>query len=233
MFLIISAIIFIILYKLPLEVNGNRLWCDPSGGVLTAALMVGTGAMQANNQVKQGQAQKRYYDAMAETSRMQGDAQLAIAQKNAEISEDVGSQQVKAEAVKGAEAQGYQKAVEASNGIAGSGTAQDIAIDSMRKTTQNEVNLKYNADTKAWSFETEGAYNKWGAYEQANQYNAAGKQALGAAKRAATTTMLSTATSVATFGFNSGFFASGAKTGIGAANTVKGPGAFASTGMLQ
>lgn len=217
MFIFIAIVIFLILWKLPVKFT-FRLNCDPTGGIATAAIMVVAGSAQAYSQVKQGQAQKRYYDAMADNSRLQGEAQLAIAHKKSEIAQDIGSQEVKAEAIKGAEAQGYQKAIEAANGVQGSGTAQDIAIDSMRKVSENEINLKYNADTKSWSFDTEGEYAKWTANEQAKQYNVAGKQALGAAKRQAAITMLSTAVSVGTFGAMGGF--AGAASGAGGAASI-------------
>lgn len=207
MFLLLAAIIMELIWRMPIRCS--RLQCDPTFGVATAAIMVAAGSAQAYSQVKQGQAQKRYYDYMADTARSQGEAQQAVDKKQAEIAEDVGSQQVKSEAIRGAEVAGMQRAALAGNNVSGSGSAQDIAIDSMRKTQTNEINLKYNADTKAWGFETEGAYAKWQGDEQGKQYNMAGKQALGAAKRQAAVTMLSTAASVATFGAMGGFSAAG------------------------
>ena len=212
MFLLLFITIIAIIWRLPIKCSGLK--CDPTFGVATAAIMVAAGGAQAYSQVKQGQAQKRYYDALSDTARMQGEAELAAKTKQAEIAEDVGSQQVKAAAVKGAEAAGVQRATEAANGVQGSGTAQDIAIDTMRKTQTDEINLKYNADTKAWQFDTEGAYAKWTGDTQAAQYSAAGKQALGAAKRQAGVTMLSTAASVAGFGMMGGF-AAAPKVGAG------------------
>ena len=158
-------------------------------------LMLAAGAALASSQVKQGQAEKKYYDAMAETSRAQGEAQRAVSAKKSQIEQDIGSQQVKAAAIKGAEVQGMQAATLAQNNMAGTGTAQDIAIDTMRKVKQDEVNLKYNADTKSWAFDTEGLYAKWQGETQGAQYNMAGKQALDAAKRKATVTMISSAVS--------------------------------------
>lgn len=215
-FLLILLSVIILTRNIKIKASG--LYCDPTGGVLTAALIVGAGAYQANSQVKQGQAQKRYYDSMAETARLQGESQFAIDKKKAEIAEDAGAQQVKAEAVRNAELQGEQRVAQAANNVAGSGSAQDIAIDTMRKGKENEINLKYNADTKAWAFDTEGMYAKWQGDTQAGQYRTAGKQALSAAKRQATMTMLSTAASVATFGAMGGFTLGAGTVGSGAAS---------------
>lgn len=223
----------LIAWKLPIRSAGLR--CDPTGGIATAAIMLAAGAMQASAQVKQGQAQKRYYDAMADNARAQGEAQAAVDAKKSEIEQDIGSQQVKSAAVKGAEAQGFQRAAEASNNIAGSGTAQDIAIDTMRKTSQDEINLKYNADTKSWAFDTEGLYAKWQGNEQGKQYNAAGSQALSAAKRQATVTMISSAASVAGFGMMGGFAGLGSSAGSIAGTSTQqalfSPGTFALAGV--
>ena len=88
----------------------------------------------------------------------------------------------------------------AANQISGSGSAQDILLSSLNKQKTNEANLKYNADTKAWSFETEGNYAKWEGDIQGSQYDIAGKQALSASKRQAAVTMLSSVASVYTGG---------------------------------
>lgn len=191
--------------------------CAP---LLVMGAMAVAGGAQAYSQVKQGQAQKKYYDAMADTARAQGDAQRAVDEKKSQIEQDIGAQQVKAAAIKGAEAKGLQDATLAQNNVAGTGTAQDIAIDTMRKVKQDEINLKYNADTKSWAFDTEGLYAKWQGDTQGAQYNMAGKQALSAAKLAATVTMISTAASVASMGLG----------GVASATTTAGGMSSASMG---
>lgn len=184
-----------VIWRAPLKTR--CFYCDPTGGVLTAAIVIGAGAAKSYSEVKQGQAQKKYYDSLADNARAQGEAQLAVDTKKSEIEQDVGSQQVKAEAIKGAELQAQQTAIQAANGVSGSGSAQDIAIDTMRKVKDNEVNLKYNADTKSWALDTEGKYAQWSANEQSAQYKKAGKNALSAAKRQVAVTMLQSASTAA------------------------------------
>ena len=194
------AILFLI-WKMPLNFDRKlTLACDPTGGVLTTAIILGMGAAKANAQIKEGQAQKRYYNALADTARSQGEAKQAADQKQAEIAEDVGAQQVKTSNIQGAETLGSQRTALAANQISGSGSAQDILLSSLNKQKTNEANLKYNADTKAWSFETEGNYAKWEGDIQGSQYDIAGKQALSASKRQAAVTMLSSVASVYTGG---------------------------------
>jgi len=174
--------------------------CAP---IVLAAAVVASGALKATSEIQQGQAQNRYYKSLARTAELQGDYQKAIDEKQADIAEDVGSQQVKSAAIKSAELSGMQRADTAMNGMSATGSAQDIAVDSMRKTNLDEINLKYNADTKAWGFETEGAYAKWQGDTQDAQYRTAGKNALRAGKMQAGMTLLSTAISVASIGVGS------------------------------
>lgn len=219
MFLICFAILFTIVYMLPIKFKIKQtLTCDPTGGVATMALMATAGAVQAYGQVQEGKSQNSYYQYLAATSRMQGEAELARSQKQAEVIQDTASIEGKAQAIKTAEAMSSQRAALAASGVSGV-TAQDITLDTLSKAKMDELMIRRNADVQSWSQTEAGKYAKWQADQQAAQYGYAGKQAKRAGNIGAFTTILGTAASMGLGAAQMGMF-SKAGTGTLAGKTA-------------
>ena len=172
--------------------------------VAVMAVQAVAGAYQAYTQVQAGKAQNSYYQYLADTSIAQGKAVQAQKDKQSELVQDKASQDVKQQAIEGMEFASKQKAMDIASGGGGTGSSQDIAIDTMNKQNLDEAMLRHNADIKSWELDTEGKYAMWEANSQANQYRFAGKQAKSAANKAAFSTVLSTAASIAGGGLLSG-----------------------------
>lgn len=170
--------------------------CAPLLVAAAIGTQVAAGGYSAYSQYQQGVAQKKYYNAMADQSNLEGEAKLAVAQKQSELVQDQAAQQGKQASIKGAQLNATQVADEAANGVTGV-TAQDIASDTFSKQKQDEIAMRYNADTKSWDIMTQGNYDKFAADQQDNQYRVAGANAKAAGKIAMTGTILSTAASVA------------------------------------
>ena len=162
--------------------------------------VVVSGGYTGYSQYQQGASQKKYYDAMADQASLEGEYQLAIAQKQSELVQDQSAQEIKQGSIKNAELNAAQVAVAANNGTAGTVTAQDIASSTFKKGKEDELAMRYNADTKSWSIMTQGGYDKFALNQQADQYRAAGKNAKKAGTTAMVGTILSTAASVAALG---------------------------------
>jgi len=173
--------------------------CDPV--TLTAIAMGVTataGGVSAYSSYKQGAATKKYYDYMADQSRIEGESVYKAGKKQSELVQESAKQEGKRHKIGTAELASTQRAAMVANGMdLSSVTAQDIASDSMSKAKLDEISMRYNADVKSWSIMEDSKYKRWSANVQADQYGYAGKSAKKAGKMEAFNTLLSTAASVA------------------------------------
>jgi len=194
--------------------------CAPA---LVMGVMAASGVTQAIGQVQQGREQDKYYQYLAGTSRLAGDAALARSQKQSELIQESAGIENKSAAIKAAEAGSAQKAAMAASGMdLSSVTAQDITLDTLTKAKMDEMMIRRNANLQSWQTETEGKYAKWEGEEQARQYGYAGKQARKAGNIQAFTTLLGTAASMGMAASDMGLFSRGGSAGGGMVAT--GPG---------
>jgi hypothetical protein len=193
MFFLIFSIILFLVWKCP---TPRVLFCDPTGGIATMAVMAIGGGMQAYGQMEQGKQQNQYYQYLAGQSRMEGAAAVARADAQNRILNESGAIEGKNLAEKAAVTSSAQKAEMAASGVSGV-TAQDITLDTARKVSNDEMMLRRNYGLQSNSVLDEGKYANWQANEQAGLYGWSGKQAKRAGNIGAFTTLLGTAASMA------------------------------------
>lgn len=176
--------------------------CDPVSLTIAAVtLTAAAGSASAYGQYKQGSSTKKYYDKLADQSRMEGDLALKLGDKQSELVQDAAKQEGKVQKLQSADLESAQRAALVSNGIdLSSVTAEDIASDSMGKAKLDELMIRFNADSKSWSIKQDAKYKKWTAYQNADNLNYQGKAAKQQGKMGAATTLLSTAASMAMIG---------------------------------
>lgn len=164
---------------------------------LILGAMAVAGGMQAYGQYQEGSSSNKYYQYLAGQSRLQGEAAVTRAQRQAEVVQDSAKLEGKEQAVKTAQTAGAQRAAMAAMGLdPTSVTGQDVTLDSYSKAKLDEAMIRRNADLQTWSLTEEGKFSKWAADQQADQYSVAGKQAKRAGKIGAFTTILATAASM-------------------------------------
>jgi hypothetical protein len=177
------------------------------------ALTAYSGYRQAQAQREAGNAQNNYYDALAQTSQMEGQYALKMGQKQSELIQDQAKMQGKELAQSQAQLSSSQKARMAAMGMDPSSvTAGDIVSSTYDSQKLDELMLRYNADMKSWNTMTQASYDKWRSDAQAEQYLYAGDYAKRAGRINARNTLLGTAVSMAgsalTYGVGSGFSSS-------------------------
>ena len=173
--------------------------CDPATLTVTALALTATaGGMKAYGQYKQGIDQQKYYQYLADTSRTQGEYAYRTGMRQAELTQDEAKFKDKLDRTNVAQFASNQQARLIANGIdLSSVSAADISSDTMSKAQMDRLLTRYNADSQSWSQETDAAYKKWAANVDAEGKEMAGKQARASGKRAAFTTLLATAATVA------------------------------------
>jgi len=186
--------------------------CSPTLILFTAstALQVASGYQQAAAQRAAGDAEGNYYDAIAESSRRQGELELQRGQKQSEIYQEEAKEKGKQIKREGAEVSAGQKTALAASGVYGGVTAiEDIPTSTMTKVMEDELALRYNADYKSWGATTDASYKNWAAQAQATNYEYAGRYSRYAGKINARNTILGTWSNVgmnaAMFGAMGGF----------------------------
>jgi len=178
--------------------------CEPT---TVMVLMAASGAMSAYSQYQQGMTQGRYYNYMADQSRIEGKAALDRAGRQSELIQDSAKYEGMIQAEKSAEFTASQKAAMVANGVdLGSGSASDIIRSSMSKEKMDEAAIRYNAEMKSWATMEEGKIQNWQSNIEANNYNFAAKQAKSAGKTSAAVTLLGTAASMGFAGYQMGMF---------------------------
>lgn len=187
-------------YKYPEILSSNkRIYCDPTGGVLTTvgivAMAAAPGGVSAYGQYQAGQSQDKYYKALAD----QNDREAVMAKETADqqitILQNEAAQRSKELAGDVRVVKGSQKAAMATLGIYGV-TADDIIGDTTNKAKLDEANIRYNADVGSWAIKKEAADKGWVLNSQSNLFRMAGKQAKTASYINMTTTLLGTAASI-------------------------------------
>lgn len=162
-------------------------------------LTVASGGYSAYNSYQQGAAQNSYYKYLAENSRLEGEYAIKQAEAQSTSVQNQAKEQGKQLSKSQAEFNASQRAAMAASGLTGV-TAEDITSSTFTKEQLDKSLLLYNADIKSWEGNTKGAYAKWAANVQADQYSYQGKAAFKAGQTGAWTTLLTTAASVAAIG---------------------------------
>jgi len=190
------------LLRTNIHLQGDRIWCDPTGGFATAgvimALTAAAGGYAAWGQGQAGKAEKARNEYEAQLAETQAALVRRTAEQNKKLTQGNAAEASKTLAQRTMELEGTQKATAAASGIGGgSVTTADIASDTVTKEALDQAAIKYNADINTWNIEEEAKSNEWMLKNKAKQYRMAGKNAVDASKIAATSTLLNTATSVA------------------------------------
>lgn len=177
-------------------------FCDPTGGFATAgvimALTAVSGGFAAYGQMQAGRAAQRQNEYNAQLAERQSELVRRTAEQNKTAEQLNAAGKSKTLAEKTAELEGTQKATAAASGVGGgSVTSADITADTITKSSLDQAAIKYNADINSWNIENEARGNEWMLKNRANQYRQAGKNAVDAGNINATSTLLNTATSVA------------------------------------
>lgn len=169
--------------------------CDPITATV-AGLTIASGGVQAYSTYKQGVAESKYNNYLAQQSENEAKSALAIGQKQSELIQDSAKEEGKRFKGDSAQFNAAQRAAMAAMGVEGV-TAEDIANDSYNKERMDELAIRYNADVKSWENNMNAANENWRLNEQAKQYRYAAKNAKRAGKIGAFTTLLGTAASTA------------------------------------
>lgn len=163
-----------------------------------AIFTMAAGGYAAYAQVEAGKAQQKRNEYEAQLAEVQAGLVRRTAEQNKTLGQDIASQRSKTLAQKTAELAGTQKATAAASGIGGgSVTTADIAKDTVTKDALDKAAIKYNADIDAWNIEQGTRGKEWALKSRAKQFRTAGRHAVRASKIAATSTLLSSAASVA------------------------------------
>ena len=193
-------------------------WIIVAMGVTAVA-----GGLKAYGQYKQGQEQQQYYNYLADVSRTKGEYAYRTGMKESELTQDKAKYEAMLQKRNVVQFASSQRATMIANGIdLASVSAADISSDTMSKAFMDQMVIRYNADSKSWSQTTEAQYKKWAGEEEARGNEQAGKQAAASGKRAAFTTLLATAGSVAFMGVMGGVggAAGGGSSGGGTSNAL-------------
>lgn len=177
--------------------------CNPLALVAVAAT-VGGGLYSANAQQQQGAAMNNYYQTLAQQRQAEGDYAVGQADRQEKLIQDQTQQEGKQLKTSQTEFNASTRAQLAASGVQGQ-TTNDIQNSNFTKQQLDEALLHYNADLKSYNVRESGRLNKYEADTQSNDYLYQGRVAKQNAKTNAISTLLGTASSVASFGATSGF----------------------------
>ena len=202
--------------------------CEPVTIALvsSAALTIGSGIVQAQAQLQQGESRAAMFRYQSSLAIQNARRVRLLAAEQREAIENTAERNITATQIAAADESqrllrdvsivaGAQRATIGAFGIGGGVTAEDIARDTFTKSQLDQSAIRYNANLKSWQISTEAKHNVWILGEEsrnriwsleveAKQYDYAGRFAKKAAKKKAIGTILSTATQVAgiaAFGF--------------------------------
>lgn len=169
--------------------------CSPTIAIAATAISSTVSAIGA---IQQGEAQQRYYNAVAEQNEEQARiAQQTAARQSAYI-QDQASRESSKVSEQGKQLAGAQKVAWAGSGLnSASSSAEDIALDTQTKVERDQMAIRYNADKNSYETTEQGKYESWALKEQAKQGRVAGQMARQAGYINATSSLLSGATSAA------------------------------------
>jgi len=160
------------------------------------AIQAGGGAFSAISEYQAGAEGARYYKYMASTAERnavlaekRGEAQITSIQDVASIE----SQQVIEE---GKALTATQKVAQASSGIIGGVTAQDVQRDTFDKTKMDELMIRRNADVKSREIFDQSTFEALNLRQKADQFELSAKQSKRGGLIKAGAGLLNTATQV-------------------------------------
>ena len=160
-------------------------------------LQVGGSLLQAQSELDSGRQKEAYYNYLARQSENQANLAEIEGQVNAHSIADAAAYTLARQKRDLRRIEGTQRAALAEKGISGGGTADDIARDTRREASLDEMAIRYNADQKASSILRQASMTAYGLRSQAYGYRDAGHQERSASKKRAFSTLLGGATSVA------------------------------------
>lgn len=169
--------------------------CSATG---VAILQGGAGAYQAQAQISEGSRQNKYYRYMASLKDTEARLVKDTARRQESALQDNASRQSVALNDELKRVQGSQRVALAASGVAaGSVSAEDIALDTMSRAKADELAIRFNADRSSQEALRQGDFEAMNLTNEAAGLRAAGRNAKTAAKTAAFSTLLSSATQVA------------------------------------
>lgn len=146
-------------------------------GAAAIPLMIAGTASSAYSSYQEGLAEKNYYDYLAKNSRMEAGLVRKRGDQESTFAQDQGLRETKSLSRKVKQVEGAQTAAAAASGVAGSVTAQDIALDTFNKSKMDELNVRYNADQESWKAVNDASLKAFELENQARGYEYAGKAA--------------------------------------------------------
>lgn len=168
--------------------------CSATG---IAVLQAGAGAYEAQAQLNEGSRQNKYYrymasmkDTEARLVRAAGERQVGAIQDNASRDSRALNDELK-------RVQGAQRVAQAASGMAPSGSAEDVAGDTISKAKADELAIRFNADSASQETLRQADFEGMNLRNEASGFRAAGRNAKSAAKTGAFATLLGRATQVA------------------------------------
>lgn len=174
--------------------------CDPVTLTVAATTTAAVaGGVSAYESYQQGSAQKKYYDELSRRSTNEAAYALDAADKQSRAVQDTAREEGKMLKEDQAAFNASVKAQLAAQGITGV-SAEDIANSNFSRQKMDELMLRRNADVKSWEIMTSGKYQNWGLLNQAADQRYAGKMAKRKGKIDTITTLLGTASQVASMG---------------------------------
>lgn len=173
--------------------------CLPVAALATIAVVssVASGAAAAYGSYQQGQAGKAMNDYQAAVAGQQAVLAQRNADQNSTLASIQGADDSQVAARKAAQVAGSQQAAEAANGTAGSVTATDVAVDSFDTAKLDQQNIQYNTALKQWGYANQNTGQQFDLASEANQDRVAGSNAALSGDIGVGTSLLSTASQVA------------------------------------
>lgn len=168
--------------------------CDPN---VAMAIQTGGGVFSAISEYQAGAEESRFYKYMASTA--ERNALLAEKRGEAQVSsiQDVASKEAQQLREEEKALSATQKVAQASSGIIGGVTAQDVTIDTFNKAKMDELMIRFNADVRSREVFDQSTFEAMNLRQQASQFKLSAKQAKQTGLIKARTGLLTTASQVA------------------------------------
>lgn len=177
--------------------------CSPVAALM--AVQVAGGVQSAIAENEKGKAEEKYYKFLAGQKDQQAILALQRADQSSKIIQDRAASEIGQMKDEASRLRGRQKTALVANGVGlGSVTALDLMEDSDRTAFLDEIAVRYNADSNSWVARTEGANEAWAARSEASSLRTAGKNAREAGRMNAVSSLLGSATTVASTGLQMG-----------------------------
>lgn len=169
--------------------------------VTTAAIAGGLTAYGAH---EEGVAQRKQFQFQSDMATVQQQLAVRNAEQNTTLVQLQAADQSKQAAAKARAIAGAQTVAGAANGTAGSVTANDISLDTFDTAKLDQLNIQYNANLKSWGIKENLGGELWNLDAMKQQYSFAGKNAVRASNIKVASTIIGTASQMATAGIRYG-----------------------------